>query len=407
MKNCNSINALYISYDGALDPLGQSQIIPYLKKLAVRDAQITLVSFDKAKYLNQDTFRKIKQELSDSKIVWSMLNYHKNPLIIAKIYDIFVGLIRCSVILSKDKFSIVHGRSFVGAFIGMLLSRMFNIKFLLDYRGLWPDERADSNAISRNTYLFHFLKYIEKCLILSADEIVVLTKRAKAVIKEFSYSSHLKAKIYVIPTCTDLEHFKPLYKVTRPEIKKGLNIMYLGSVGTWYMLEEMADFFVELKQQIPDSIFSFVSPAPAEMIQSVMRRKPLPQSCYSTKRVAYSEVPYWLNTADLSIFFIKPVYSKISSCPTKLGESLACGIPVIINSGVGDCDQIVTGNNVGVVVDDFSKKAYKKATKKIMKLLDSRESCKQRCRQVAEDYFSLENGIELYSQIYNQIGRNS
>ena len=38
---------LYLSYDGALEPLGQSQVVPYLVGLAARGAAITLVSFEK------------------------------------------------------------------------------------------------------------------------------------------------------------------------------------------------------------------------------------------------------------------------------------------------------------------------------------------------------------------------
>jgi hypothetical protein len=38
---------LYISYDGMLEPLGQSQVLSYLRHLAV-DREIHLISFEKA-----------------------------------------------------------------------------------------------------------------------------------------------------------------------------------------------------------------------------------------------------------------------------------------------------------------------------------------------------------------------
>lgn len=38
---------LYISYDGMTDPLGQSQVLPYLCKVAAEGFQFTLLSFEK------------------------------------------------------------------------------------------------------------------------------------------------------------------------------------------------------------------------------------------------------------------------------------------------------------------------------------------------------------------------
>jgi len=39
---------LYISYNGMLDPLGQSQVIPYLKELSRAGVSLTLLSFEGA-----------------------------------------------------------------------------------------------------------------------------------------------------------------------------------------------------------------------------------------------------------------------------------------------------------------------------------------------------------------------
>ena len=41
------MRVVYVSYDGALDPLGASQVVPYLLGLAARGVAITLISFEK------------------------------------------------------------------------------------------------------------------------------------------------------------------------------------------------------------------------------------------------------------------------------------------------------------------------------------------------------------------------
>ena len=42
---------LYITYDGLADPLGQSQILPYIKGLSSKELQFTILSFEKEKSL--------------------------------------------------------------------------------------------------------------------------------------------------------------------------------------------------------------------------------------------------------------------------------------------------------------------------------------------------------------------
>ena len=42
-----SKRVLYISYDGMTDPLGQSQVIPYLQGLTGKGYHFSLVSFEK------------------------------------------------------------------------------------------------------------------------------------------------------------------------------------------------------------------------------------------------------------------------------------------------------------------------------------------------------------------------
>jgi glycosyltransferase involved in cell wall biosynthesis len=97
------------------------------------------------------------------------------------------------------------------------------------------------------------------------------------------------------------------------------------------------------------------------------------------------------------------VFSKIFSCPTKFGESLACGLPVVINSGIGDTEEIVRKERIGVVINEFSPRGYKKAAEELKILLSEKDELRYRCRSVAERYFSLDCGIGQYEQIYHSL----
>ncbi len=86
---------LYISYNGMLDPLGQTQVIPYLRELAKRGVQFTLLSFERPAAFAGDGVRKreeLDQELRKHGIEWHWLRYHQRPSVPATIYDVLAGI---------------------------------------------------------------------------------------------------------------------------------------------------------------------------------------------------------------------------------------------------------------------------------------------------------------------------
>jgi len=398
------MKVLYISYDGATDPLGQSQIIPYLKSITDEDIEFILLSFDKASNSRNFDLNLMRRELARHRINWISIPYHKNPKILATFYDFIYGLIVCIRVQRKNKIDLVHGRSFIGAILALFLKKFYGIKFLLDYRGLWPDERIDAGEWKKSSILYKIAQYLEKALLQGADEIVVLTKRAADLIASFPYLKDRRKKITVIPTCADLKLFRSLARKGLLEANNRPTILYLGSLGTWYMLDEMVDFFSTILQSLPTAHFLFLTQAANQKaINRAMADHCVADSSYSIQEVSYSKVPEYISMADISIFFIKPLHSKISSSPTKLGESLACGLPVVINSGIGDCDQIVNGNSVGIVIDGFNSKSYQKALLQLEKIIREQQTYSLRCRETAERFFSLERAANQYKSIYRRI----
>ena len=82
-------NIIYASYDGLTDPLGQSQILPYLFRLNLNKSYyITIISFEKPQnYLLNNKL--ISKQLATNKINWIPLKYTKRPPIISTIWDIY------------------------------------------------------------------------------------------------------------------------------------------------------------------------------------------------------------------------------------------------------------------------------------------------------------------------------
>ena len=125
---------------------------------------------------------------------------------------------------------------------------------------------------------------------------------------------------------------------------------------------------------------------------------------YGLIAAAPSDVPSYLSASDAGLAFIKPCFSKLASSPTKYAEYLGCGLPLVINAGIGDSDTLVTREEVGALVSDFSELEYVNAATIVEQLANHAEQTRNRTRKVAERLFDVRRvGRERYSRLYDNV----
>lgn len=403
---------LFISYDGMTDPLGQSQVIPYLVGLTKFGYTFTILCCDKPdKYSLHRAY--VQKLLAPYPIEWVSIPYHKYPPVLSSWYD-YRMLRKTAVKLhSKQKFDLVHTRVGVPALVGYWLKKKVGIKFLNDIRGFWADERVDGGMwdIKNPVYkwVYRFFKKKETEFITSADYNNCLTYAAKREIHSWAGIPGQPIPMEVIPCSADMELFDPVK--TNPTLqqhfKDELNIRagdiiisYLGSIGGWYLTEEMMRFCKLLSDKMPNAKFLFISPHLHNVIVAAAVKYGLPAKKLIVKHGKRHEIPTLLSLSDYSVFFIKPCYSKISSSPTKHGEIMAMGIPVITNDGIGDVKEVVTTYNAGYVVNDFTDRSFNAV---IDKMLAGNPFNPSAIRKGAEAFYSLDIAVERYCSIYDKI----
>jgi len=79
---------LFISYDGMTDPLGQSQVIPYLSGLTAYGYEFTILSCDKVEQYKKNKEYLLKL-LKPYNIQWVSIPYHKTPPVLSSILDYY------------------------------------------------------------------------------------------------------------------------------------------------------------------------------------------------------------------------------------------------------------------------------------------------------------------------------
>jgi glycosyltransferase involved in cell wall biosynthesis len=393
------------------DPLGQSQVLPYVLGLHKNGYQFVLISFEKPGRFEKNKAA-IEKICNENSIEWHPLIYTKTPPVLSTLKDIRTLKSKIRELHSANAFSVVHCRSYIAALAGLWMKKEFRIKFIFDMRGFWADERTDGGLWNLKNPLFKFVyrffKKKEKEFLLHADHTISLTGNARNEITSWNGSQSF-APIAVIPCCVDLALFNPssISSQQTGQLKKQLNIQqdqkvisYIGSIGTWYMLSEMLDFFKVFLQECKGAVFLFITKDDRLTIEKAISEKKIPLAAFRIVTGERDQMPLLISASDYSLFFIKPSYSKKASSPTKQGEIMAMGIPVICNDNVGDTSAIVEKYHSGVVVKEFSEEAYKKSIGQLMHT----DFDKAAIREGAEDFYSLKGGIEKYICVYEKIG---
>ena len=397
---------LYLSYDGMTDPLGQSQVLPYIIGLTKAGYSFHLVSFEKPDRYHQNRTT-IEAICKEHNIDWHPLKYTKRPPLLSTVWDVFKMKKVAIELHKKYALSLIHCRSYISALIGLSFKRNYKVPFLFDMRGFWADERIDGglwnlkNPIYKKVYQYFKRKEVQ--FFKESDHVVSLTSNGKKEILTWKGLGYLEEKISVIPCCVDTNKFNPALIDAQQldNLRHKLNIQsnqyvlgYVGSIGTWYMLDEMLTFFKRNTESKLNPLFLFISKEDPQYIINRAKSIGLDEKSILVTSAMHHEVPLFMSLFTCSIFFILPAYSKKASSPTKQGELMSMGIPLICNDGVGDTGDIVRKYNAGCVVPENSIHDF---------IIEDIQFDRKTTMLGAKQYFGLDYGVATFLKAYNKI----
>ena len=393
------MRVLYLSYNGLLDPLGQSQVLQYLIGLAALGHKIVLLTYEKAdEWANESHREAARRATADAGIRWIPLTYHRRPSGPATGYDVAVGGIRALFLVLRHRIEIVHARGYVMAVIALLLKVVFRVRFIFDPRSFWPDERVEMGIWREGSRAHRVAKWLEQQFLANADAVVSLTASGAETMRAFPYLHGKATRFEVITTCTNLSLFHP--RSSRPA--EPFTLGYLGTVGTPYLLDEVFIAFLVARKLRSGARLLILNRRDHAFISERARACGVPPEAMELKGVEHQGVVEELWRMTAGVIFITPTVCRRSCAPTKLGELLGAGVPCIANAGVGDLERVLKGEGVGVVVPDFSAPALQAGVQALLRLTEESDIA-ERCAAVARRYFSLEQGVRAYDGLYTEV----
>jgi glycosyltransferase involved in cell wall biosynthesis len=395
---------LYVTYDGLLEPLGYSQVFRYLQGLAT-DYEITIVSYEKAEdWADVPRRGALAAAVKQAGLRWVPLGYHKRPTAPATAYDLAVGFVVCAALTLRHRIRLVHARSYVPSVIAVAIKRLAGTRFLFDMRGFWADERVESGIWRPGSRLFHVAKWFERQFLRQADAVVSLTRAGAEALEHSPAFPVRPARVAVIPTCTDLQVFAPHARLGAVGAtgRLGFTLGYVGNAGLWYMFDVTLRCFAALLDVRPDARLLVLNRGQHDYIRQCVAALEVPSDRVTIKAVDPAAVPGEIAHMDAGAFFIRPTFAKLASAPTKLGEFLGCGIPCLANAGVGDVEQILESEGVGVALKRQDADEIRAGIRRLVALATAPDIA-PRCRAVAEKYFDIRLGNATYRQLYAEL----
>lgn len=389
---------LYITHYSIMEPLGQSQILPYLKGLAERGFSIDILSFEKPGLLaDSDRVSTQKASLSASRIEWFPRPYHSGASLFDLLRDIFRTAAEVLRHSARNRIDLIHCRTHVPFLIAWFASLVRRIPILFDFRGFIAEEYVDAGLWNADGIKYRITKLLERSMTRYCSSMVVLTDPVRKYLADANRLA--PEKVFVIPCCVDLSRFGVAASSCVRPPGGPLNVVYSGSTEGRYDLKAMLRFFARLRAKRPGSHFTILSTGDLARVGRLVEETGLPSGSTTVATVSHAQVAEVLREQDLGLFFLRGGLTLLAASPTKIGEYLAGGLVVVAETGIGGLEEILGDEGAGILARSDQPETWDATLDAALQLCDQ-SSRRERALRTAKKFYSLQRGIDEYAKAY-------
>ncbi len=312
------------------------------------------------------------------------------------------------LMMENNQITIIHAEAFYAAYHSLRISRDTQSKVVFDIHGILAEETMMRGG---NPAWINRINEVEGQLLRDVDACVMVSNSMQAFLEK---KHGLKVPDYkILPCCVHSQGFG-LSSESRELIreKKGFRdkfvLIYLGSLSVWQWPEAMFTLFAELHSRMKDSIFYLLIPEyDHSKAHEYIAKFNLPHDSYLLEEVPHSEVGGIIGVADAGLLLRESHDVNTVSSPTKFGEYLAAGLPVILTGGIGDYSAMTDELNIGLTVSLNEAKPEEPELLRLISFIsdirNNREIWATRCRKAAVDFLEWDHAGKQLSDLYQKI----
>jgi hypothetical protein len=377
-----------------LDPLGQSQVLPYLNRLILAGHSFTVISYEKEQR-SPGEILELARRLSQAGVEWVRLPF--KPGKFQSIKRIALGVNALRKIGGRFDLDIVHLRGFIPALIFKLA--LLRLPHLYDFRGFAVEEWADIGKIRPGSFLHQVLRKIDRSVVETACGLVVLENSAESLLRKTYRVPDVPLK--VIRTCTDVSLYQPRKDIDTLSSRNSIAFVYLGGARRPYRPDLALRLVTQLLKAGTECRVDFLNESDHAEIISAAKKLGFPQDKMTILKMAQRDVPKALERYDCGLVFLDSSPWRRVCSPTKIGEYFAAGLPVVSIEGIDVLEEFSASTPCVEIIKqkELLEGIGMKTVERITSFI-RRPGVGVACQELARRECSLDMAGQLYIELY-------
>jgi len=254
--------------------------------------------------------------------------------------------------LFTRKVDVVIGTSpqFFTVISAWVLAKFKRVPFVFELRDIWPASITAVGAMKGN-WIIKFLEKLELFLYGQADLIISVTRSFKQELQNRGVSAN---KIKVVFNGVDLSKYKPLPEKDKEfaeefQLQGKFVAGYVGTHGLAHALDSIIEAAELLKDEDDIRIMFAGGGADRARLEKLVEAHDLSNVVMIPRQPKENMQKIW-SLCDVSLVSLKdtPLFSTV--IPSKMFESMAMKLPIIISVPEGESTEIVRKEKLGLVI---------------------------------------------------------
>jgi glycosyltransferase involved in cell wall biosynthesis len=244
----------------------------------------------------------------------------------------------------------VYARSFIGSMWARRLARKLDALSIFDVRAVVSQEHQLVQGSSLKSWVSSYLELQES---RRADRLSTVSEN----LQKYLSRETGRHDMTVIPSCFNENsfYFDP---AARTEIRNALDLnnnsillCYSGGTSAWQRIADIISLLKGVCSADARCKALFLTTSQDEVTRRLKETQFPPGQAF-VQGCSHKEVHRYLSAADVGFIMRHDTIVNNVASPVKVGEYLACGLPVILTRGIGDYSDMLPAAGVGILLDE-------------------------------------------------------
>jgi glycosyltransferase involved in cell wall biosynthesis len=280
------------------------------------------------------------------------------------------------------------------AWPALLYKKIFSIPLIIDVDAIIDEAVQFENKSIKTAWRYSMSVFKDTVTLWNAEGLIAVSNKLLAIYKRRLGS--LSEHTVVIPCVVDCKMFRFDANVRRTMretlgLERNFVFVYAGGTQSWQCLDDMLFLFDKIQHS---DLFKDFHPLflllvwdTSFSLEERARKLNITTTNIFLYNLSHQEIPAYLQASDAAFLLRKDITTNLVSSPTKVGEYLASGLPIITTPFVGDASDIIQKGNVGFILDLDKQYGLKNLQEWCLQVQNTRDQVAFRCIETAQSYF--------------------